>query len=149
MSDVQKMYYKWIIKRNFQELNKGGNQSTLLNIVVELKKVCNHPMLFEGADEHVAPGLEGMLAASGKMALLDKLLIRLKETGHRVLIFSQMVRMLNVLASYLSLRGLQFQRLDGSTSSRQRQVVVEHFNAPDSQDFCFLLSTRAGGLGMC
>src|SRR3954469_13808854 len=59
-----------------------------------------------------------------------------------------MVRMLDILAQYLSLRGFQFQRLDGSTKSEVRQQAMEHFNAPNSDDYCFLLSTRAGGLGI-
>jgi len=59
-----------------------------------------------------------------------------------------MVRMLDILAQYMSLRGFQFQRLDGSTKSELRQQAMDHFNAPGSDDFCFLLSTRAGGLGI-
>ena len=88
----------------------GGNQASLLNIVVELKKVANHPYLFEGCESmflsHINfPPLKALIMASGKMVLLDKLLPRLKETGHRVLIFSQMVRVLDILADYLRLRG--------------------------------------------
>ena len=60
----------------------------------------------------------------------------------------QMVKMLDILAEYLSLRGFQFQRLDGSTRADLRHQAMEHFNAPGSGDFCFLLSTRAGGLGI-
>ncbi|KZV56479.1 protein CHROMATIN REMODELING 5 [Dorcoceras hygrometricum] len=158
MSPLQKQYYKWILERNFQDLNKGvrGNQVSLLNIVVELKKCCNHPFLFESADHGYggdanflgSSKLERIILSSGKLVLLDKLLNRLHETGHRVLIFSQMVRMLDLLAEYLSIKGFQFQRLDGSTKAELRQQAMEHFNAPGSEDFCFLLSTRAGGLGI-
>ncbi|XP_045831703.1 protein CHROMATIN REMODELING 5 [Trifolium pratense] len=158
MSPLQKQYYKWILERNFQNLNKGvrGNQVSLLNIVVELKKCCNHPFLFESADHGYGGDsggsdnskLERIVFSSGKLVILDKLLVRLHETKHRVLIFSQMVRMLDILAQYLSLRGFQFQRLDGSTKSELRQQAMEHFNASGSDDFCFLLSTRAGGLGI-
>ncbi|KAL0491050.1 chromodomain-helicase-DNA-binding protein [Acrasis kona] len=153
LSDLQVQYQRYILQKNFSELNKSGTKpSSLLNIVVELKKVCNHPYLFESARDRVdhanKTALYNLIHASGKMILLDKLLSRLKETGHRVLIFSQMVKMLDVLAEYLALRGFQFQRLDGSTSSRQRHIVVDHFNAENSTDFCFLLSTRAGGLGI-
>nr|KJB83538.1 hypothetical protein B456_013G252300 [Gossypium raimondii] len=158
MSPLQKQYYKWILERNFHDLNKGvrGNQVSLLNIVVELKKCCNHPFLFESAD-HGYGGDTGMndiskmeriILSSGKLVILDKLLMRLHETKHRVLIFSQMVRMLDILAEYMSLRGFQFQRLDGSTKAELRQQAMDHFNAPGSDDFCFLLSTRAGGLGI-
>ncbi|KAK1319506.1 CHD3-type chromatin-remodeling factor PICKLE [Acorus calamus] len=158
MSPLQKQYYKWILERNFQNLNKGvrGNQVSLLNIVVELKKCCNHPFLFEsadhgyGGDNNISDSskVERMVFSSGKLVILDKLLVRLRETNHRVLIFSQMVRMLDILAEYLSLRGFQFQRLDGSTRADLRHQAMEHFNAPGSEDFCFLLSTRAGGLGI-
>ncbi|CAI9761615.1 unnamed protein product [Fraxinus pennsylvanica] len=158
MSPLQKQYYKWILERNFQDLNKGvrGNQVSLLNIVVELKKCCNHPFLFESADHGYggdanflgSTKLERIIVSSGKLVILDKLLDRLHETNHRVLIFSQMVRMLDILAEYLSFKGFQFQRLDGSTKSELRQQAMDHFNAPGSEDFCFLLSTRAGGLGI-
>ncbi|KAH8499021.1 hypothetical protein H0E87_017797, partial [Populus deltoides] len=158
MSPLQKQYYKWILERNFHDLNKGvrGNQVSLLNIVVELKKCCNHPFLFESADHgyggdistNDSSKLERIILSSGKLVILDKLLVRLHETKHRVLIFSQMVRMLDIIAQYMSLRGFQFQRLDGSTKSELRQQAMEHFNAPGSDDFCFLLSTRAGGLGI-
>ncbi|OMO51280.1 SNF2-related protein [Corchorus capsularis] len=158
MSPLQKQYYKWILERNFHDLNKGvrGNQVSLLNIVVELKKCCNHPFLFESADHGYGGDtsmndiskLERIVLSSGKLVILDKLLVRLHETKHRVLIFSQMVRMLDILAEYMSLRGFQFQRLDGSTKAELRQQAMDHFNAPGSDDFCFLLSTRAGGLGI-
>ncbi|KAK8637634.1 hypothetical protein V6N13_136108 [Hibiscus sabdariffa] len=158
MSPLQKQYYKWILERNFHDLNKGvrGNQVSLLNIVVELKKCCNHPFLFESADHGYGGDtgmndiskLERIILSSGKLVILDKLLVKLHETKHRVLIFSQMVKMLDILAEYMSLRGFQFQRLDGSTKSELRQQAMDHFNAPGSDDFCFLLSTRAGGLGI-
>ncbi|XP_006446247.2 protein CHROMATIN REMODELING 5 isoform X2 [Citrus clementina] len=158
MSPLQKQYYKWILERNFHDLNKGvrGNQVSLLNIVVELKKCCNHPFLFESADHgyggdtsiNDTSKLERIILSSGKLVILDKLLVRLHETKHRVLIFSQMVRMLDILAEYMSYKGFQFQRLDGSTKAELRHQAMDHFNAPGSEDFCFLLSTRAGGLGI-
>lgn len=80
--------------------------------------------------------------------LLDRLLTKLRADNHRVLIFSQMVQMLDILADYLNLRGLPFQRLDGTIAAGPRRVAIDHFNAPGSPDFCFLLSTRAGGLGI-
>ncbi|KAK1295416.1 CHD3-type chromatin-remodeling factor PICKLE [Acorus calamus] len=103
-----------------------------------------------GGDNNISDSskVERMVFSSGKLVILDKLLVRLRETNHRVLIFSQMVRMLDILAEYLSLRGFQFQRLDGSTRADLRHQAMEHFNAPGSEDFCFLLSTRAGGLGI-
>lgn len=85
---------------------------------------------------------------SGKMVCLDMLLSRLKSDGHRVLIFSQMVRLLDIISDYMTARGYVHQRLDGTVPSDVRKKSIEHFNAPGSPDFAFLLSTRAGGLGI-
>ncbi|KAG8905811.1 hypothetical protein FRB99_008176 [Tulasnella sp. 403] len=153
MSAMQTHYYKNILTRNFQALSKSGTstQISLLNIAVELKKAANHPFLFDGAEvvsQDKEQTLKGIVMNSGKMVLLDKLLARLKLDGHRVLIFSQMVRMLDILSDYMSLRGYQHQRLDGTVSSEIRKKAIMHFNAPGSPDFAFLLSTRAGGLGI-
>ncbi|XP_032571740.1 chromodomain-helicase-DNA-binding protein 1 isoform X1 [Drosophila sechellia] len=155
MTSLQKQYYKWILTKNFDALRKGkrGSTSTFLNIVIELKKCCNHaalirPSEFELMGLQQDEALQTLLKGSGKLVLLDKLLCRLKETGHRVLIFSQMVRMLDVLADYLQKRHFSFQRLDGSIKGEMRRQALDHFNAEGSQDFCFLLSTRAGGLGI-
>ncbi|XP_065355971.1 chromodomain-helicase-DNA-binding protein 1 [Calliphora vicina] len=155
MTSLQKQYYKWILTKNFDALRKGkkGSTSTFLNIVIELKKCCNHaalirPSEFELMGLQQDEALQTLLRGSGKLVLLDKLLCRLKETGHRVLIFSQMVRMLDILADYLQKRHFSFQRLDGSIKGEIRKQALDHFNAEGSQDFCFLLSTRAGGLGI-
>ncbi|KAF8073052.1 CHR5 [Scenedesmus sp. PABB004] len=157
MTPLQRQYYKWILGRNFKELNKGarsGGHVSLLNIIGELKKACNHPFLFESAEdeyrvsEEDKSAVERLTLTSGKMALLDKLLRRLRETGHRVLVFSQMVRVLDIISDVLRLRGFPHQRLDGSTPAAARAAAMEAFNAPGSPDFAFLLSTRAGGLGI-
>eukprot|EP00803_Ostreobium_quekettii_P001086 evm.model.scf_853EXC.5 EVM.evm.TU.scf_853EXC.5 scf_853EXC:28406-44371(+) len=154
---LQRQYYRWVLSRNFEELNKGtsgGGHVSLLNIISELKKVCNHPFLFESAEQGYRgskgdeSAVDRLIMASGKTLLLDKLLTKLKETGHRVLIFSQMVRLLDILSEYLRLKGYHHQRLDGSTPATARHQAMEHFNAPGSEDFAFLLSTRAGGLGI-
>lgn len=159
LSDIQTEYYKNIITKNYSALNAGnkGAQISLLNVMSELKKASNHPYLFDGAENRVLAKvgsatrdniLRGMIMSSGKMVLLEQLLTRLKKEGHRVLIFSQMVRILDILGDYLSIKGYQFQRLDGGIPSAQRRISIDHFNAPESKDFIFLLSTRAGGLGI-
>lgn len=156
MTSTQRQYYKWILTKNFNALRKGtkGSQGTFLNIMIELKKCCNHAMLIKPTEyEQQQRGSQDdavnqLLRGSGKMVLLDKLLCRLRETGHRVLIFSQMVRMLDILAEYLQKRHFPFQRLDGTIKGEIRKQAMDHFNAEGSQDFCFLLSTRAGGLGI-
>uniref|UniRef100_A0A336MTF9 Chromodomain-helicase-DNA-binding protein 1 n=1 Tax=Culicoides sonorensis TaxID=179676 RepID=A0A336MTF9_CULSO len=155
MTSIQRQYYKWILTKNFNALRKGvkGSVNTFLNIVIELKKCCNHALLTKptGDEEEQKQDedpLQKLLKGSGKLVLLDKLLVRLRETGHRVLIFSQMVRMLDILAEYLQKRHFPFQRLDGSIKGEIRKQALDHFNAEGSTDFCFLLSTRAGGLGI-
>lgn len=157
LSDVQLDYYKNILTRNYAALNEGskGQKQSLLNIMMELKKASNHPYMFPNAEEKILKGsdrrddqLKGLIASSGKMMLLDGLLAKLKRDGHRVLIFSQMVKMLDILGDYLQLRGYQFQRLDGTIAAGPRRQAIDHFNADESNDFCFLLSTRAGGLGI-
>ncbi|KAM0789450.1 hypothetical protein ACM66B_000272 [Microbotryomycetes sp. NB124-2] len=151
MSNMQTWWYKNILTRNYQALSGTDPNVSLLNIAMELKKASNHPYLFEGAEtrsEIREETLKGLVMNSGKMVLLDKLLARLKADGHRVLVFSQMVRMLDILSDYCALRGYLHQRLDGTVPSELRRKSIEHYNAPDSPDFVFLLSTRAGGLGI-
>ncbi|XP_076760989.1 chromodomain-helicase-DNA-binding protein 1 isoform X3 [Xylocopa sonorina] len=154
MTSLQKQYYKWILTKNYNALRKGvkGSTMTFLNIVIELKKCCNHAFLTKPTEserkENNEDYLQQLIRGSGKLVLLDKLLVRLRETGHRVLIFSQMVRMLDILGEYLQKRHFPFQRLDGSIKGELRKQALDHFNAEGSQDFCFLLSTRAGGLGI-
>ncbi|XP_011480396.1 chromodomain-helicase-DNA-binding protein 1 [Oryzias latipes] len=153
MTAVQKQYYKWILTRNYKALSKGtkGSTSGFLNVMMELKKCCNHCYLIKPPDDEFLSKVEALqllIRSSGKLVLLDKLLVRLKERGHRVLIFSQMVRMLDILADYLRSRQFLFQRLDGSIKGEMRKQALDHFNAEGSEDFCFLLSTRAGGLGI-
>jgi chromodomain-helicase-DNA-binding protein 1 len=157
LSDVQLEYYKNILTRNYAALSDAtsGHKSSLLNIMMELKKVSNHPYMFPGVEDRVLAGstrredqIKGLITSSGKMMLIDQLLTKLKRDGHRVLIFSQMVKMLDILSDYLSLRGYKFQRLDGTIAAGPRRMAINHFNADGSEDFCFLLSTRAGGLGI-
>jgi chromodomain-helicase-DNA-binding protein 1 len=157
LSDIQLEYYKNILTKNYAALNQGakGQKQSLLNIMMELKKASNHPFMFPAAEERLVPAdarrdevLRALVTSSGKMMLLDQLLTKLKRDGHRVLIFSQMVKMLDILGDYMEYRGHAYQRLDGTIAAGPRRIAIDHFNAPDSSDFCFLLSTRAGGLGI-
>ncbi|KAF7719371.1 Helicase-like protein [Penicillium ucsense] len=157
LSDVQLEYYKNILTKNYAALNDGakGMKQSLLNIMMELKKASNHPFMFPNAEAKILEGssrrediLRAMITSSGKMMLLDQLLRKLRNDGHRVLIFCQMVGMLNILSEYMEYRGYKYQRLDGTIPSAARRLAIEHYNAPESTDFAFLLSTRAGGLGI-
>ena len=136
MTKLQKQYYKYILTKNYGALTKEMKGSTVsfVNIVMELKKCCNHGYLVKPPDDREAGSTreqrpEKILRGSGKMLLIDKLLCKLKETGHRVLIFSQMVRMLDVISEYLEIRRFPFQRLDGSIKGEVRRNAIEHFNA--------------------
>uniref|UniRef100_A0A2K6PVJ0 SNF2 related chromatin remodeling ATPase 1 n=1 Tax=Rhinopithecus roxellana TaxID=61622 RepID=A0A2K6PVJ0_RHIRO len=151
LSKMQREWYTKILMKDIDVLNSSGkmDKMRLLNILMQLRKCCNHPYLFDGAepgppyttDEHI-------VSNSGKMVVLDKLLAKLKEQGSRVLIFSQMTRLLDILEDYCMWRGYEYCRLDGQTPHEEREEAIEAFNAPNSSKFIFMLSTRAGGLGI-
>lgn len=115
---------------------------------MQLRKVCNHPYLFDGAEPTPYTNGTHLITNAGKLDLLDKLLPKLKAAGSRVLIFSQMTRMLDILEDYLTFREYEYCRIDGSTSSEDRENQIDEYNKPGSEKFVFLLSTRAGGLGI-
>lgn len=155
MSQLQKEWYTKILMKDIDAINSamgnnsGSTKTRLSNILVQLRKVCNHPYLFPGS-EPGPPYEDGphLYQNSGKMVLLDKLLKRLKENGSRVLIFSQMTRLLDILEDYMLYVGYEYCRIDGQTPTIDRQTQIDEFNAEGSSKFCFLLSTRAGGLGI-
>uniref|UniRef100_A0A665X937 Chromodomain helicase DNA binding protein 8 n=1 Tax=Echeneis naucrates TaxID=173247 RepID=A0A665X937_ECHNA len=165
LTDIQKKYYRAILERNFSFLSLGANSNSnvpnLLNTMMELRKCCNHPYLINGAEEKIvaelrevydplAPDfhLQALIRSAGKLVLLDKLLPRLKAGGHKVLIFSQMVRCLDILEDYLINKRYLYERIDGRVRGNLRQAAIDRFSKPDSDRFVFLLCTRAGGLGI-
>merc|ERR1711899_62763 len=155
LAPMQKKYYKSILTHNLDALRaKSGASCSLLNIMVELKKVANHPYLLAAAAEEapIAPSgffeVKAMTKACGKLVLMSKMLAKLKETGHRVLIFSQMTKMLDLLEDFLDGCGYKYERIDGSITGTLRQDAIDRFNEPGAEQFVFLLSTRAGGLGI-
>lgn len=153
MSDMQVKWYQKILEKDIDAVNgAAGNRESktrLLNIVMQLRKCCNHPYLFEGAE----PGPpyttdEHLVFNAGKMVVLDKLLARMKNQGSRVLIFSQMSRVLDILEDYCVFRDHSYCRIDGTTSHEDRISAIDEYNKPGSDKFVFLLTTRAGGLGI-
>jgi SWI/SNF-related matrix-associated actin-dependent regulator of chromatin subfamily A member 5 len=153
MADMQVKWYKKILEKDIDAVNGAGgkreSKTRLLNIVMQLRKCCNHPYLFEGAE----PGPpyttdEHLVFNSGKMALMDKLLVRMQKQGSRVLIFSQMSRLLDILEDYCVFREFKYCRIDGSTAHEDRISAIDDYNKPGSEKFIFLLTTRAGGLGI-
>ncbi|KAG5284468.1 hypothetical protein AALO_G00027050 [Alosa alosa] len=151
LSKMQREWYTRILMKDIDILNSAGkmDKMRLLNILMQLRKCCNHPYLFDGAEPGPPYTTDTHLVTnSGKMVALDKLLPKVKEQGSRVLIFSQMTRVLDILEDYCMWRGHEYCRLDGNTPHEAREQAIEAFNAPNSSKFLFMLSTRAGGLGI-
>lgn len=118
---------------------------------MHLRKVCNHPFVFEGIEAAInysGKSNELLYRCCGKFELLDRMLPKLQATGHRVLIFFQMTSIMSIMEDYLLWRKYPYLRLDGSTKSEDRSRLLQSYNQPDSPYFIFLLSTRAGGLGL-
>ncbi|KAF2074803.1 hypothetical protein CYY_003906 [Polysphondylium violaceum] len=114
------------------------------NIVKQLQKICNHPYLFK--DEWAID--QDLIRASGKFDTMDQILMKMRASGHRVLIFTQMTEVINLMEEYFSLKEWDYLRLDGSTKPDERSHLVVEWNRPDSPHWIFVLSTHAGGLGM-
>ena len=153
MSEMQILWYKRLLEKDIDAVNGAGGKkegkTRLLNIVMQLRKCCNHPYLFDGAE----PGPpyvtdDTLVTNAGKMILLDKLLKKYKAQGSRVLIFSQMSRVLDILEDYCFLREYEYCRIDGQTAHEDRISAIDDYNKPGSSKFLFLLTTRAGGLGI-
>ena len=165
---AQKQYYRALYEKNVKFLHKNKRKASdgprLQNLAMQLRKCCNHLYLLNGIKEEfhkqeVAKGkgsseVDLLVQGSGKLVLLDKLLPRLKEMGHRILLFSQFKIVLDILEDYLYFRLWKFERIDGSITGTRRQQAIDRFQAPNDDDdekeqpFIMLLSTRAGGFGI-
>ncbi|CAL4160999.1 unnamed protein product, partial [Meganyctiphanes norvegica] len=151
LSEMQKEWYKKILLKDIDIINGVGGKEKMRvqNILMQLRKCCNHPYLFDGAEPGPPYTTEYHLVENcGKMVLLDKLLPKLKKAGNRVLIFSQMVRTLDILEDYCMWRKYTYCRIDGNTDHEDRHMQIADYNKPRSKKFIFMLSTRAGGLGI-
>ncbi|WVZ96235.1 hypothetical protein U9M48_041900 [Paspalum notatum var. saurae] len=146
MSAWQKAYYEQVTSRERVALGSGLRSKALQNLSMQLRKCCNHPYLF--IEHYNMYQREEIVRASGKFELLDRLLPKLQRAGHRVLLFSQMTKLLDVLEVYLQMYNFKYMRLDGSTKTEERGRLLADFNKKNSEYFMFLLSTRAGGLGL-
>ncbi|ESQ39568.1 hypothetical protein EUTSA_v10000738mg [Eutrema salsugineum] len=155
LTTIQAEYYRAMLTKNYQilrNIGKGVAQQSMLNIVMQLRKVCNHPYLIPGTepDSGSLEFLHDMrIKASAKLTLLHSMLKVLHKEGHRVLIFSQMTKLLDILEDYLNIEfgPKTFERVDGSVAVADRQAAIARFNQ-DKNRFVFLLSTRACGLGI-
>ncbi|KAF8879544.1 SNF2 family N-terminal domain-containing protein [Gymnopilus junonius] len=153
LTEMQRKWYRSVLEKDIDAVNgltgKKEGKTRLMNMVMQLRKVTCHPYLFDGAE----PGPpyttdEHLIQNSGKMIILDKLLASMKEKGSRVLIFSQMSRVLDILEDYCLFRGYKYCRIDGGTAHEDRIAAIDEYNKPGSEKFIFLLTTRAGGLGI-
>lgn len=155
LSSIQAEYYRAMLTKNYQilrNIGKGAGQQSMLNIVMQLRKVCNHPYLIPGTEPEsgsVEFLHEMRIKASAKLTLLHSMLKILHKQGHRVLLFSQMTKLLDILEDYLTIEfgPKTFERVDGSVSVADRQAAITRFNQ-DKSRFVFLLSTRSCGLGI-
>ena len=132
---------------------KGGKTGArgLSNMIMQLRKLCNHPFVFDEVENVLNPlsvSNDMLWRTAGKFELLDRILPKYQATGHRVLMFFQMTAIMDIMEDYLRYRKVQYLRLDGTTKSEDRSELLRAFNEPDSPYFMFLLSTRAGGLGL-
>ncbi|KAF5392562.1 hypothetical protein D9757_002111 [Collybiopsis confluens] len=156
MSALQSQLYKQMKKHKMiadgkDSQGKNGGVKGLSNELMQLRKICQHPFLFDSVEDRVNPGGmidERIYRTSGKLELLNRILPKFFATGHRVLIFFQMTKVMDIMADFLRYLGLKFLRLDGGTKTEERASFVAMFNAKESEYKAFILSTRAGGLGL-
>jgi superfamily II DNA/RNA helicase len=160
MSGIQGAIYDWIkstgtirvdpedekarIQRN--AMYQAKTYKNLNNKCMELRKVCNHPLLSYPFMNYY--GKDFIIRSCGKLWNLDRILIKLHRSGHRVLLFSTMTKLLDILEEYLQWRQLVYRRIDGTTSLEDRESAIVDFNRPNSDCFIFLLSIRAAGRGL-
>jgi ATP-dependent helicase STH1/SNF2 len=120
-------------------------------MVMQFRKICNHPFVFDEVENAINPDHStnrNLYRTAGKFELLDRILPKFKQSGHRILMFFQMTQIMDIMEDFMRFRGYQYLRLDGTTKSEDRSELLKLYNAPNSPFFVFLLSTRAGGLGL-
>eukprot|EP01129_Flabellula_baltica_P012836 TRINITY_DN5859_c0_g2_i2.p1 TRINITY_DN5859_c0_g2~~TRINITY_DN5859_c0_g2_i2.p1 ORF type:complete len:1191 (-),score=312.01 TRINITY_DN5859_c0_g2_i2:660-4232(-) len=153
---VQKKFIRALLDGNKSFLCQGAdmhNRPSLMNILLQQRKVCNHPFLLKSAEENITRNMDkeekenSIVTSSAKMVLLDKLLHKLHKEKSKVLIFSQLTSMLDIIEDFMNMRDFSYERLDGSVNRIDRQNAIDRFNYYDDS-FAFLLSTKAGGLGL-
>ncbi|CAN1845214.1 Probable helicase CHR10 [Linum perenne] len=161
LASMQKKVYSSILRKELPKLlaltSAGSNQPSLQNIVMQLRKACSHPYLFPGIEPEPYEEGEHLVQACGKLMILDRILRMLYASEHRVLLFAQMTRTLDILQDYLELRKYTYERLDGSIRAEERFAAIRSFSRQSGSEssatdgstaFVFMISTRAGGVGL-
>jgi SWI/SNF-related matrix-associated actin-dependent regulator of chromatin subfamily A protein 2/4 len=152
------MQEKGVLLTDKKEGKSKKGAKALMNTIMQLRKLCNHPFMFRHVEESYAKHINSptgdivtgpdVYRSSGKFELLDRILPKLKKTGHRVLMFCQMTQCMTIIEDYFNFKDFKFLRLDGMTKADERADMLKEFNSKGSDCFIFLLSTRAGGLGL-
>ncbi|XP_062073253.1 probable helicase CHR10 isoform X2 [Humulus lupulus] len=160
---LQKKVYMSILRRELPKLlafsSGASNYQSLQNTVIQLRKACSHPYLFPGLEPEPYEEGEHLVKASGKLIILDQLLHKLHDSGHRVLLFAQMTHTLDILQDFLELRRYSYERLDGSVRAEERFAAIRSFSRQSAEGslssqaegngaFVFMISTRVGGVGL-
>ncbi|CAD6197149.1 unnamed protein product [Caenorhabditis auriculariae] len=155
MSALQKVLYRHMQNGLLLDSKQQSGGRALMNTVVHLRKLCNHPFLFHSVEDSCRAfwkvddvSGQDLMRVAGKLELLDRILPKLKATGHRILMFCQMTTCMTILEDFFNWRNYKYLRLDGSTKPDERGQLLDIYNAPNSDIFLFMLSTRAGGLGL-
>nr|UQJ81892.1 chromatin complex subunit A 106 [Zea mays] len=159
MTEVQKRIQDHLVEKTFDVylndesdivLRRPGIKTKLNSLFIQLRKNCAHPDLLEAAfgTTSLYPPVNKLLEQCGKFQLLDRLLTSLLARKHKVLIFSQWTKVLDILEYYLDSKGLGVCRIDGSVNLEERRRQIAEFNDLNSSLNVFILSTRAGGLGI-
>ena len=158
LTKIQKMVYKTVYEKSKGTLQKGLGLkfvSMMNNLEIQLRKCCNHPFLLTGIKENLLDGVitnndyyQKILNCSGKMIFLDKMITKFQKENKKILIFSQFTEMLKIIEEYLGFKGIHFEKIDGSTKAKDRQSAIDRFNNHPKFFEVFLLSTKAGGIGI-
>ena len=149
LTAVQLRLYQEMLQSKQLIGSNGLHSASFNNMLMQLRKVCNHPYLFPGVEEE---GLdeygEHVITNSGKMIFLDKLVAKVRAQGEQVIVFSGFTTMLSIMEDFCAIRDIPHCRLDGNTDLIDRENSIEDFVRPGSDKVVFLISTRAGGLGI-
>ncbi|KAI9492515.1 P-loop containing nucleoside triphosphate hydrolase protein [Zychaea mexicana] len=161
MSSLQREVYKDILEKNLKSYahltssNQDGpgkaKKTSLANTLMQLRKTLEHPYLLSDIEikqKDAATTQQVLIDACAKLKVLHQMLPKLKNGGHRVLIFSSFKGTLDILEDYLTFERYKYVRIDGDTPTSDRVSYIDQYNAHNSDLFVFLLTTRAGGVGI-
>jgi superfamily II DNA/RNA helicase len=152
MSEWQKIVYQQIKEQGLlaEDPSTGRlGKKALMNTMMQLRKICNHPYLFIDYNNSMLENINDWIyKSSGKFEFLDRIIPKLLYFKHKILIFSQMTQLLNILERYFMFKGIKCLRLDGATKAEERGRQIELFSDNNNDYMIFILSTRAGGLGL-